>query len=111
MFSQEYYSWAPPIDIDKFVNFSSYFWIPGGPNAILLLDKTDLYNSQGSATYTYNGAYQLSSTGQIFSGSLDFTNGLKIRPTNDLTLSYNNKEFYVEGIGRAFVLVPNAPAA
>jgi hypothetical protein len=108
LFSQEYYSWAPPIDIDKFVNFSSYFWLPAGPNAIILLDTTDLYNQQGQTSYTYTGAYQLSSTGQVFSGSIVFANGLKIKPTSDLTLSYNNKEFYVEGIGRSLILVPNA---
>lgn len=107
LFSAEYYSWAPPIDIDKFVNFGSYFWLPGGPNSILLLDITDLYNVNGLSTYTYTGSYQLSSTGQVFSGTLTFSNGLKITPTNDRTLAYNNKEFYIEGVGQGIVFVPN----
>lgn len=107
LFSAEYYSWSPPIDIDKFVNFGSYYWLPTGPAAILLLDITDLYNSLGETSYVYTGSYQLSSTGETFSGTINFQSGLKIKPTRDKTLSYNNKEFYVEGIGRSFTLVPN----
>lgn len=26
LFETDYYSWAPPIDIDKFVNYSQYYW-------------------------------------------------------------------------------------
>ena len=42
LFRQEYYSWSPPIDLDKFVNYANYFWLPNGPDAITLLDSTDL---------------------------------------------------------------------
>ena len=28
LFREQYYSWAPPIDIDKFVNFQNYIWLP-----------------------------------------------------------------------------------
>ena len=30
LFNQEYYSWQPPIDLDKFLNFRNYFWVPSG---------------------------------------------------------------------------------
>lgn len=29
--SQDHYSWNPPIDWDKFINYREYFWIPAGP--------------------------------------------------------------------------------
>ena len=29
--TQEHYTWNPPIDWDKFVNYREYFWIPLGP--------------------------------------------------------------------------------
>jgi hypothetical protein len=32
--SQEHYSWNPPIDWDKFVNYREYYWEPSGPPAI-----------------------------------------------------------------------------
>jgi hypothetical protein len=34
MNQQEFYSWNPHIDWDKFVNFQQYYWLPYGPAAI-----------------------------------------------------------------------------
>jgi len=31
---QEYYSWNPHIDWDKFVNFREYYWLPNGPQSV-----------------------------------------------------------------------------
>ena len=31
---QEFYSWDPHIDWDKFVNFQNYYWLPYGPDPI-----------------------------------------------------------------------------
>jgi len=31
---QEFYSWNPQIDWDKFVNFQQYYWLPYGPDTI-----------------------------------------------------------------------------
>ena len=31
---EEYYTWDPLIDLDKFVNFRQYYWQPNGPNSI-----------------------------------------------------------------------------
>lgn len=33
---QEHYSWDPPIDWDKFVNFREYYWVPEGPPAVTI---------------------------------------------------------------------------
>ena len=33
---QEFYSWDPHIDWDKFVNFQNYYWLPYGPETINL---------------------------------------------------------------------------
>lgn len=32
--SQEYYTWDPHIDWDKFVNFREYYWLPLGPSPV-----------------------------------------------------------------------------
>ena len=35
MFGQDFYSYSPKIDPDKFVNFREYYWLPYGPPSIL----------------------------------------------------------------------------
>ena len=32
--SQEHYSWNPPIDWDKFINYREYYWEPAGPPSV-----------------------------------------------------------------------------
>jgi hypothetical protein len=111
LFDQEYYSWSPPIDLDKFTNFSSYFWLPNGPDAIELLDTTDLLNdATGNISYTYVGAVRYGN-GSIDTTMLDFTSGLKIVPMNDLTLDINGREWFVEGVGRGIELSENTFSA
>jgi hypothetical protein len=36
---QDHYTWDPPIDWDKFVNFREYFWLPGGPPSVKILGQ------------------------------------------------------------------------
>jgi hypothetical protein len=44
---QEFYSWDPHIDWDKFVNFQNYYWLPYGPETI------KLYGQQVNTVSTY----------------------------------------------------------
>ena len=44
---QEFYSWDPHIDWDKFVNFQNYYWLPYGP------DDIKIYGNQLGAASTY----------------------------------------------------------
>lgn len=34
LFAEEVYTWAPPVDLDKLVNFSQYYWLPDGPDSV-----------------------------------------------------------------------------
>ena len=45
--SQEFYSWDPHIDWDKFVNFQSYYWLPYGPDSI------EIFGQKQEVTSTY----------------------------------------------------------
>ncbi len=45
---QEFYSWNPHIDWDKFVNFQQYYWLPYGPDPITVLGQQQAIES----TYT-----------------------------------------------------------
>ena len=50
--NQEFYSWDPHIDWDKFVNFQDYYWLPYGPDTITI------YGQQLGTNSTYNVAIQ-----------------------------------------------------
>ena len=34
LYTSEYYTWDPFVNFDKFVNYSQYYWLPAGPNAV-----------------------------------------------------------------------------
>ena len=104
LFENEYYSWAPPIDIDKFVNYNQYYWLPYGPDEIVLESETNLSTVINSNTFTYNGTWRLSSTNELKTTPLVFTSGLKIRPINDTSETYNGKSFFIEGVGKSIIL-------
>jgi len=110
LFSQEYYSWSPPIDLDMFVNYTNYYWLPNGPDGIILYNTTDLENTAvGQTQYSYVGTalYTANNTTVVFTADapLVFTTGLKVIPTNDLTLSLNFQQLIISGVGRSIQLV------
>jgi hypothetical protein len=34
LWQSDYYAWDPLCDLDKFVNYSQYYWLPGGPDSV-----------------------------------------------------------------------------
>ena len=61
--SQEYYSWNPNIDWDKFVNFREYYWLPTGPVTISVFGQTkevqstysiEIKDNAGDPTYLFS---------------------------------------------------------
>ena len=59
LWQSEYYAWDPFCDLDKFTNYSQYFWIPQGPDSVdvgsTTYQTTDAWEITRSA-----GAYQFS---------------------------------------------------
>jgi len=58
LFDSEYYSFDPQISYDKLVNFSQYYWLPNGPDAVQVntsgVDLTETYIvTRDSATNQY----------------------------------------------------------
>lgn len=104
LFSSGYYSFAPPIDLDKFINFQNYFWLTDKLPVIelqmnagasdILVDAWVETNLLGktSFTTTYNGS------------PLVFSNGLRIKITNSKSF---NQNLTVEGVGKGIILVPD----
>ncbi len=51
----ECYSWAPPIDWDKFVNFREYYWQPSGPPSVAVLGQSQKIESTFRVRAVENG--------------------------------------------------------
>jgi len=45
LFSEDYYSYSPYIDPDKFVNFGEYYWLPNGPAAVNIISNINNPNT------------------------------------------------------------------
>ena len=54
------YSYAPPIDHDKFVNYREYFWLPQGLSPIRLQTGTPGATVQFDVVNSFSGAYKFS---------------------------------------------------
>ena len=98
LFRSTFYSYDPLIDWDKLVNYPEYYWLPNGPDPILIkVEGLDLENSSetmiGKTSYTLPSGHKLS-------------NGMKITFLNDVVpASYRDKTFIVEGVGSSITLV------
>lgn len=60
--SQEFYSWDPHIDWDKFTNFQNYYWLPYGPDVIHIKGESQLIRS----SYTVKLESQLGNNAYVF---------------------------------------------
>jgi hypothetical protein len=69
---QEYYSWNPHIDWDKFINFREYYWLPSGPQVVDVRGQT----TEVVSTYTVSLADNVDNFGYVFS-----PDGLTQNPT------------------------------
>ena len=51
LFDNEYYTYDPKIDLDKFVNFSQYYWLENGPPLVTVTASGVPLNANFSVTY------------------------------------------------------------
>jgi len=54
--TQEFYSWDPHIDWDKFVNFQNYYWLPYGPDTITIYGPRAAINTTYKVVVQSEGA-------------------------------------------------------
>jgi hypothetical protein len=59
---QEFYSWDPHIDWDKFVNFQNYYWLPYGPETIKIPGQAKSIES----TYTVTIESEINNNEYLF---------------------------------------------
>jgi len=92
--SQEHYSWNPPIDWDKFINFREYYWQPSGPPPL------QIYGQSAKITSTYKVELGLGSS-WVFSPD-GVTNNPKITLYRGQTY-----KFKINAPSEAFVIRTN----
>ena len=113
MFSDNYYSFAPPIDVDKYLNYQNYLWLPGdgsdptntAPIGFLLVaDGTTpaMYDSIIESQIVGATTFNTSENAALVPQDFEFTSGMRLQFVG--SASYN-KPYYVEGVGRAIRLV------
>jgi hypothetical protein len=59
LYSSEYYTWDPFVDFDTFINFSQYYWVPNGPDAVDVA-STEIATTDNFVVTTNNDAYNFS---------------------------------------------------
>ena len=80
--AQEYYSWNPNIDWDKFVNFREYYWLTYGPDPITITGLQQQVQSTYTVTLSDNQdnvAYLLTPDGQTVNATITLYRGITYR--------------------------------
>jgi hypothetical protein len=60
LYTSEYYTWDPFVDFDKFINYSQYYWLPAGPDAVDVFSGTvpltdNFVVTRDNGEYTFSG--------------------------------------------------------
>ena len=90
--NQEFYSWDPHIDWDKFVNFQNYYWMPYGPDVI------NIHGQGIGITSTYTVDLTLAGNDNAFLFTPD---GLSLNPSLKLYKGHTYK-FVINSPGNPF---------
>ena len=99
LFDTDFYSFLPPINIDKFINYQEYFWSPTGPTPkIITSTSTKPINVEkdilGKKSYTTPDGTELKN-GMIISFAGDYV----------IPESYkDDQRWIVEGVGESIIL-------
>ena len=100
IFGSKFYSFVPPIDIDKFVNYQEYYWYPDGPTVInvsgTLSNPIDINRDVIGKQY-----FTMLDGRQLKNGMVIRFRGEYVVPSNELEIDY-----IVQGVGESIYLIP-----
>jgi len=105
LFESEYYSWAPPIDFDMFINYHNYYWVFQGLAAI---NVTGISDTQITSMILGAQSFNTSSIPGALPANLTFTTGLTIQFVGS-TLYPDPLIVENIGVGIGIRLVPRYP--
>ena len=90
LFEEDYYSFAPPIDIDKFLNYANYYWYPAKDD--LTTETSGVFPSLPAIVVDGSGATPIDPATDIIGkqtytapDATVFTNGLQIKFGQSIT--------------------------
>jgi len=98
LFSDRYSTFLPPINVDKFINYQEYYWVPEGPSVITITGTASDYididlDILGKKTYTLPNGKSM-------------RNGMKVEFSGNYVIpaTETSKTFIVSGVGDAIKL-------
>ena len=100
IFGSSFYTFVPPIDIDKFINYQEYYWYPDGPTVIevrgTLATPIEINRDIIGKKYFTPGS------------GVPFRNGMVVRFRGEYVIPSSQLEidFIVQGVGNGIYLVP-----
>jgi sugar lactone lactonase YvrE len=106
LFDNEYYSYNPQIDLDKFVNFAQYYWLENGPAAVLVSASAVPLEATFTVTFdTTTQTYRISGFNDALNPVITLARGGSYTFVNN---EPNNK-FYIQTSPGVLGTDPNAP--
>lgn len=58
LFNSEFYSWDSFTDLDKIINYNQYYWIPTGPDRVIVSSET-VFSETDYSVYDYPNGYNI----------------------------------------------------
>jgi len=93
LFNSQFYSWDSFTNLDKIINFNEYYWLPDGPDRVII--STDVvFNSSNYLVQSLSNEYLISSESQSATSNPTLT----LLRGGSYTFSVNqNTQFWIQG--------------
>jgi len=106
LFDNEYYTYDPKIDLDKFVNFSQYYWLENGPPLVTVTASGVPLNATFTVTYnSTNRSYSFNDGTERPNPVITLARG----GTYEFTINEPGNNFYIQSTPGASGYDPNLP--
>lgn len=95
LFTSEFYSWDSFVDLDKLINFTQYYWLPKGPESVVVSVETVFFEDNYNVDSLSNG-YTISPVASSVSSTINPT--LTLLRGGSYTFNLNqNTQFWIQG--------------
>lgn len=106
LFDNEYYSYNPQIDLDKFVNFSQYYWLPNGPDTVTVTANTVPLERTFELSFdSISQVYKIAGFNDVPNPVIILARG----GTYTFTINEPGNKFYIQTSPGVLGVDPNAP--